>query len=102
MALIKEQTLENGVIVNYHRVVHIDSFPNVQTSIEVASYCNESGRETEKAALSGEVTDGGAPYIWTRWYVLDYRDGMTASDAYDYLLTQDEFAGATSDEEEEE
>ena len=99
MALILEQTLDNGVVVNYHRVVHIDSFPNVQTSIEVASYCSESGRQAEKAALSGEQADSGAPYIWTRWYVTDYVDGMTASDAYDYLLTQEEFAGATSDEE---
>ena len=99
MALVLEQTLDNGVVVNYHRVVHIDSFPNVQTSIEVASYCSESGRASEKAALSGEQTESGAPYIWTRWYVTDYVDGMTASDAYDYLLTQEEFAGATSDEE---
>lgn len=100
MALIKEQTLDNGVVVNYHRVVHIDSFPNVQTSIEVASYCSETGRETELAALNGETEEGtSAPYIYSRWYVTDYVDGMTASDAYAYLLTQSEFEGATSDEE---
>ena len=99
MALIKDITLGNGVTVRYHRVVRIEGFPGVQTSIEVASYCSEDGRANEVAALSSDGSpESPAPYIATSYFVLDYVDGMTASAAYAYLLSLPEFAGAVSDE----
>ena len=48
MALKKEMILENGIILNYHRVVSVNNVTNQQSVIEVASYINEAQREKEK------------------------------------------------------
>ena len=48
MALIKEITLENGIIINYHRVVSVNNITNHSSIIEVASYTSKAKREEEK------------------------------------------------------
>ena len=45
MGLKKEITLDNGVSVNYHRIVSINNITNVSTIIEVASYTSEEKRQ---------------------------------------------------------
>ena len=52
MALKKEMILENGIILNYHRVVSVNNITNQQSVIEVASYINEAQREKEKEAAT--------------------------------------------------
>lgn len=51
MGLKKEITLDNGVSVNYHRIVSINNITNVSTIIEVASYTSEEKRQEEKTAI---------------------------------------------------
>ena len=98
MALIKNQTLDNGVAVDYHRVVSLTGVVGVQTSVEVASYCSEQGRAAEARLLEEPGAEGTYPYIYTRYFVMPFEDGMTVADAYAYLLTLPEFEGAESDE----
>ena len=48
MALKKNITLNNGIILNYHRVVSVNNITNQTSIIEVASYINEEQRLKEK------------------------------------------------------
>lgn len=49
MGLKKEIELDNGVILNYHRVVSLNKITNILNTIEVNSYISASQREKEKA-----------------------------------------------------
>lgn len=93
MALYKEITLGNGVTVNYHRVVSVNTITNVQNIIEVASYTSKEKREEEKTAIE----TGGEPnvFIETTYLNTDYDQTMSVVSAYDYLKTRSEFEGAT-------
>ena len=53
MALKKEIELDNGVIVNYHRIVSLNKITNVGNIIEIASYVSKKKRDEE--ALYQEV-----------------------------------------------
>ena len=44
MALIKEIELNNGVKVNYHRIVSVNNITNHVSIIEVASYTSKEKR----------------------------------------------------------
>lgn len=48
MALQKEIELENGIILNYHRIVSLNKITNQHNVIEVNSYINKAQREKEK------------------------------------------------------
>ena len=48
MALQKQIELENGVVINYHRVTSLNKITNISNTIEVSSYTNERQREKEK------------------------------------------------------
>ena len=48
MALIKNIELDNGVMVNYHRIVSLNKITNICNNIEVASYTTKDKREEEK------------------------------------------------------
>ena len=45
MAIIKNIELENGVVVNYHRVVSVDNITNISSIIEVASYTDKKSKQ---------------------------------------------------------
>lgn len=90
MGLLKEKKLNNGVIVNYHRIVSLNSITNVTNIIEVASYTTIDKREQEKEA-NGQNID---VYINTTYYNLDYDESMSVNSAYEYLKTLDEFENA--------
>lgn len=97
MALSKKIGLGNGVVVNYHRVVSVNTITNVQNIIEVASYTSRSKREDEIAALkNGEEMN---IYIETQFFNADYDQSMTVEGAYNYLKTLPEFEGATDSED---
>lgn len=95
MALNKAITLENGVTVNYHRVVSVFCMTNVQNTIEICSYIDESGRENEKAFY---VEDSGVDtitaYTHSKFIPVEYDQNMTVVSAYEYLKTLPEFEGA--------
>lgn len=93
MALEKEIELENGIILNYHRIVSMNKITNNSTTIEVAGYTNKEKREIEQNAIAN-----GEPfnvYIETEYISKDYNEEETIEDAYDYLKTLDKFKEAT-------
>ena len=98
MALSKKIELENGIEVNYHRIVSINEIIGEQTIIEVASYINENKRNEEKTALesgkkSGEATPMNV-FIDTNYINKEYSEKDTVENCYDYLKTLDEFKDA--------
>ena len=48
MALEKEIELENGIILNYHRITSLNKITNELNNIEINSYINENQRNKEK------------------------------------------------------
>lgn len=92
MALKKQIELDNGIILNYHRIVLITKITNVQTNIEVASYTSEDKRNKEKEALEkGEAFD---VYIHTTFFNKEYDEADTIENLYDYLKTTEMFKDA--------
>lgn len=108
MALKKEIELENGVIINYHRITSLNKITNISNSIEVSSYTNEEQRKKEKAyqelqikqANGEELTEeeqlqlsqGINVFIHTEYINLPYDEAMTIENAYDFLKSLDEYA----------
>lgn len=95
MALIKEITLENGIIINYHRVVSVNNITNHSSIIEVASYTSKAKREEEKSAL--ENNEPMNVFIHTRYMEIPYDQSLEVGSAYQYLKTLPEFTGYTDD-----
>ena len=48
MALQKEIELDNGVVLNYHRITSLNKITNISNTIEVNSYISEKQREKEQ------------------------------------------------------
>lgn len=92
MALKKEIELNNGIILNYHRIVSINKITNVQTTIEVASYTSEEKREIEKEALVNKI--GFDVYIHATFLNKEYNETDTIENMYEYLKTTEIFEGA--------
>lgn len=90
MAIIKEIELENGVKVNYHRVVSINKITNVQNIIEVASYTDKLKRE-EEIQKQGKETN---IFIHTTYINMPYNEEINIENVYEYLKTLEQFQGA--------
>ena len=98
MALLKEIELENGIILNYHRIVTITKVTNNSTILEIAGYPSKKKREQEiQQFTNGEDI---TVYIDTSFISVDYDEESTIKDWYAYLKTTDKYAGAEDDEEE--
>ena len=98
MALNKKIELDNGVEVNYHRIVSINNIINEQTIIEVASYISEEKRNEEKNALesgkkSGEAVETNI-FINTKYIGKQYNEKDDVESCYKYLKATDEFKNA--------
>lgn len=110
MALEKEIELENGVILNYHRITSLNKVTNISNDIEINSYINETQREKEriyqelqkKNAEGKELTeeeqkilDKGINVMVEAEYIqIPYDEEMTIEDAYDYLKTTEKYKDA--------
>ena len=95
MALIKEIELENGVKVNYHRIVSVNNITNHVSIIEVASYTSKEKREQEKEAFERkEFID---VFKETKFIEKEYEEDLNVVSAYEYLKTLPEFSGCTDD-----
>ena len=98
MALQKEIVLENGITLNYHRIVSLNKITNRTNIIEVASYIDKSKREQEKEVFQkGQETGEAAPmniFINTIYINKEYSETETIEDAYLYLKTIDKFKDA--------
>lgn len=93
MALQKEITLDNGITVNYHRVVGVNSITNHATIIEIGSYTSGEKREEEKEKLANNEPMN--IFINTEYLNIDYDKDMNVLNAYDYLKTQEKYKDAT-------
>lgn len=95
MALKKQIELENGVTVNYHRIVSINKITNNQTIIEVASYTSKEKRQEEVDYYNSEEQDKSMNiFIDTTYVNVDYDENKTIQDYYDYLKTTEKFENA--------
>ena len=95
MALIKEIELNNGVKVNYHRVVSVNNITNHASIIEIASYTSKEKREQEKEAFERkEFID---VFKETKFIEKEYEEDLNVVSAYEYLKTLPEFSGCTDD-----
>lgn len=98
MALQKEIELENGVIVNYHRIVSLNKITNQSNIIEVESYTSKEKREEEKEAIKKGQEAGEAIstniFIDTTYINKEYSEDETIKDAYEYLKTTDKYKDA--------
>lgn len=93
MALKKDITLDNGIVLNYHRVVSVNNITNQISNIEVASYINEEQREKEKAWYEENKQTDMNIFINTCFYSKEYDKELNVDSAYDYLKTLKEFEG---------
>lgn len=92
MALKKKIELDNGVIVNYHRIVSINKITNIQNIIEVASYTNKEKRNEEKEAIENALEMN--VFINTQYINIEYNENSVIEEAYEYLKTLKQFEGA--------
>lgn len=92
MALLKEIELDNGVVLNYHRIVTITKITNHSTVLEIAGYTSKSKREQEVEQFKNgdEIT----VYIDTNFMSVNYDEESTIKDWYDYLKTTDKYLNA--------
>ena len=96
MALAKNITLDNGIVLNYHRVVSVNNITNQQSIIEVASYINEDQRKKEKEWYETKSTEDMNVFIETKYYSKEYDENLNVTNAYEYLKTLEEFEGAVN------
>lgn len=110
MALQKEIELENGVVLNYHRIVSLNKITNISNNIEVNSYTSEKQREKEKryqelqkkSASGEELTEeeqqeldrGINVLIEADFIETQYNAEMTIESAYEYLTTTEKYKNA--------
>ena len=95
MAIKKEIELENGIKLNYHRIVSINKVTNVQLTIEVASYINETKRQDEVDYYNSTDPEKRMNvYKHTTYINKEYNENETIKDIYDYLKTTEKFKDA--------
>lgn len=98
MALKKQIELENGIILNYHRIVSISKITNNMTTVEVASYISETQRQKEQEALIQSQEIGEAipisVFINTVYVNKEYIENETIKDLYEFLKTTEMFKDA--------
>lgn len=95
MALIKNVTLNSGIVTKYHRIVSINHIINKTTIIEVASYISEDKRLEEISAL--EKGESMNIFINSKYYNTEYNPNLTPESAYELIKTFPEFKSAKND-----
>lgn len=87
--------MENGIIVNYHRIVSINKVTNNCNIIEVASYTSEKQRDKEKEYYKSIEKDKRMNvFIETEYIQKEYSENETIEECYEYLKKIDKFKDA--------
>lgn len=95
MALLKKITTDNGIAYNYHRIIALETYTNVQCVITTRSYLAKADREEELQLLSDLNDDKWfTKSTSSKSYLLNYDGNMSIPKAYEYLKTLDEFKNA--------
>ena len=101
MALKKRIELENGIVVNYHRIVSLNKVTNNCNIIEVASYTSQEKRQEEIDYYNSEEIDKSMNvFIHTEYMSKEYEAEESIVDAYEYLKTTEKFKDAEDVHEE--
>ena len=96
MALQKKIELENGIIVNYHRIVSVNKITNHSTLIEVASYTSKEKRQEEKDYYESENENKTMNvFIETNYIEKEYNENDTIKDCYEYIKNVAPFIDST-------
>lgn len=90
MALKKKIELENGIILNYHRIVSINKITNSEIIIEVGSYISKEKRQEEIEKQGQEMNI----FIDTTYLNKEYNETDTIKNLYNYLKTTEMFKDA--------
>ena len=90
MGLLKKIELENGIVVNYHRIISINKITNSSNIIEVGSYTSKEKRDEEIEKTGQEMNI----FIDTTFMSIDYDEGVDIKDIYKYLKTTEKFKDA--------
>lgn len=95
MALKKQIELDNGITVNYHRIVGINKITNNCNIVEISSYTSEKQREKEIEYYKSEDEDKTMNvFIDTTYVNMEYNENITIEEIYKYLKTLDKFKDA--------
>lgn len=95
MAIIKEISLENGVVINYHRVVSVINITNRSSIVEIAGYTSKAKREEEKQKIeNGEEMN---IFIYTKYLNVPYDANLNVNSAYEYIKTLEDYSDSTDD-----
>lgn len=95
MALKKETILDNGITVNYHRIVSLNKITNNSNIIEIASYTNEEKRQEEIDYYNLKEEDKSMNvFIDTTYIEKEYNETETIEEVYEYLKTTEKFKDA--------
>ena len=92
MGLKKEIELDNGVILNYHRIISVNKITNNATVVEISSYTSEAKRQVEKEAIQNAKPFN--VYIHTTFIETEDVEDETIKDLYEYLKTTEKFKDA--------
>lgn len=110
MALLKEIELENGVVLNYHRITSLNKVTNISNTIEVNSYISKTQREKEKEYQNIQIKNineeeltqeeqsllqkGINILVQAEFLNIPYDENMTIESAYEYLRTTEKYKEA--------
>lgn len=92
MAIRKEITISNGVVLNYHRITSLNIITNCANIINVSSYTSEEKRKEEQDAV--ENAEPMNVYIESAIIEHPYDANMNIIEAYEYIKSLPEFEGA--------
>lgn len=95
MALSKNIELNNGITVNYHRVVSVNNITNHSSIIEIASYTSKEKRQEEKSAL--ENNQPMNIFIHSEYLNVPYNSNLNVNSAYAYLKGLEKFENSEDD-----
>lgn len=110
MALQKEIKMNNGIVLNYHRINTISLMTNWCISINISSYISKEEREKEqeyqavqRKSVNGETLSTAEVillnkplevYIEGDFIEIDYDENLSIKDIYEYLKTTDKYKDA--------
>lgn len=86
-----------GIPVTYHRISSIRQCTNQWIQLQVCSYISQEDRNEEQRNIERQENGEDIVNVFSsvEYFSLPYIDGITCTQAYEYLKTLPEFEGAT-------
>lgn len=97
MALFKNIELENGVLVNYHRIISINKIINEKIIIQIGNYTSENKRKQEKEFRKNKENQNNILNVYINYsqIELEYQDKEEPiENYYKYLKTTEKYKDA--------